>query len=86
MNQIIYNNNSSLELSTLTHNNYKRRNFFKMLFLILITTCFLITLYYFYYRYDLYKSEKISKKLLNNFNITRPLFEQFKLYCFSIKH
>lgn len=67
MNQIIYNSSNNLNCST---NNFKKRNLFKFFFMILIVlSCFLF-IYYLFFRYDLYQHEKISQKLLDNYNIT----------------
>ncbi len=42
----------------------------KMLFYILTVFSIFLALYYIAFRYDLYKSEKLSQKLIDNFNIT----------------
>lgn len=67
MNQIICTSNSNISIVTEYH---KKSNIFRILFYFLTTICFSTFLYYLYFRYSLYSSEKISKELLNNFNIT----------------
>lgn len=70
MNQIICTSSSNLENA---NKDYKKKNLFKVLFCISIIIVLFLSLYYLSFRYDLYKSEKVSQKLLDSFNITRPL-------------
>ena len=67
MNQIICTNHSNIEFP---NKNFKKIYLLKLQFYILITIAIILTLNYIYFRYTLYKSEKISKELINNFNIT----------------
>lgn len=67
MNQIICTSSSTLELSS---NNYIKKRLLKIIFYILVLISFFFTIYYIYFRCDIYKSEQISQKLLNDFSIT----------------
>lgn len=79
MNQIIYNSYNDLDSSS---NNFKKRNLFKFFFIILIILSLVLFIYYIFFRYDLYQSEKISQKLLSNYNIT-TLYPTVKDYTTS---
>ena len=75
MNQIIYTSNSNLEGIEINDFYLNRKSNFKkyllkMFFYILVFIAVSLTIYYIYFRYDLYQSEKISQKLLKNFEIT----------------
>lgn len=67
MNQILCTSNSDLEI---LKKNYKKKNLYISFLVISIIIAFILSLYYLLFRYDLYKSEKLSKKLLESFNIT----------------
>ena len=70
MNQIICTATSSLEFANVEKKIFtKEKLFFKLLFYILILMSFCLTIYYIFFRYDLYKNERISQKLLNDYNI-----------------
>ncbi len=71
MNQIICTSSSKLE--QIDNNNSKQNNL-KFLFIVLVTITVILSIYYIIFRYNLNKSEKISKTLLNNYSITRTLF------------
>ncbi len=68
MNQILYykNNNSNLSL-----NNKKKKNFFKFQLYISIFLFIVIISIYFYYINNMNSKENISKKLTNNYNISK---------------
>lgn len=75
MNQIIYTSNSNLEGIEINDFYLNRKSNFKkyllkMFFYILVFIAVSLTIYYIYFRYDIYQSEKISQKLLKNFEIT----------------
>lgn len=67
MNQIICNTTINLDTSI---KDFKKRNFFKLLFIILVILSIFLLIYYIFFRYDLYKYEKISQKMLDNYSIT----------------
>lgn len=67
MNQIICNTSINLDTSI---KDFKKRNFFKLLFIILVILSIFLLIYYIFFRYDLYKYEKISQKMLDNYSIT----------------
>ena len=67
MNQIICTSNITIETS---HKKFKKRFFFKLLLYIFIILLFSFSIYYIYLRYTISNSEKLSKKLLNDYNIT----------------
>ncbi len=74
MNQIIYSFDTNPEPVV---KNIKRKNLLKFLPIILIIISAFLSIYYVLFRYDLYKSEKISQKLIDNYSITRSLFYKF---------
>jgi len=67
MNQIICTSNSNIQFHSKPN---KKKFFYKILFYILFAISFISFLYYLFFRYSLYTSEKVSKSLLSNFNIT----------------
>lgn len=71
MNQILCTSNSSLET---VNRNYRKKNLYSLLFIFSIIIAVFLAIYYLIFKYNLYSSEKISKKLLDSFSITRSLF------------
>ena len=67
MNQIICTPKTNIEIPNV---NYKKFKIYKIFFYILILTSFSLSIYYIFHRFEIYNTEKISKKLLNDFNIT----------------
>ena len=71
MNQIIC--TSSIDLNDINSAKYKlfhgKINFLKFLFYFLVFTSLSLTIYYIFYRLDLYKSERLSQRILNDYNI-----------------
>lgn len=67
MNQIICNSTCNLNTSI---KNFKKRNLFKLLFIILVILSIFLLIYYIFFKYDLYKYEKISQRILDNYSIT----------------
>lgn len=69
MNQILFKNNKTSASSKYKSNKY-RISFFKFQFIFCSIITFLVLFYYLYTLYENNKKEKLSKKLLNNFNIS----------------
>lgn len=67
MNQIICTSSSNLEIS---NKNYQKKNLFRILFYVFVFMSISFSIYYIYFRYDIYISERISQKILDNLNIT----------------
>ena len=67
MNQIICTSKTDIKTQK---NNVRKIILFKTLFYILSSICIFLTSYYIYFRYDLYRSEKVSQKLIDDFSIT----------------
>lgn len=71
MNQIICTSNVSMEITYVDEKKIiKSKLFLKPLFYTLVLISFSLTIYYIYLRYDIYKSEQLSQRLLNSYNIT----------------
>lgn len=70
-----YNESSGLLSSKITDMRksyyiHNKKNLFKIQFFIFVFILICLCLYYMHFRYDLYVSERLSKKLLDNFSIT----------------
>ena len=83
MNQIICTSNSNLDL---INKNYSKQKFFKMFFYILSSISLFLLLFYIFFIYDRYKSEKISKLLVYNFNISNIYNENSEYLVNKINH
>lgn len=73
MNQIICTSNVNVEIPDKRNESFlsiKKKKIFRFSFYLLISISLSLTIYYIFYRYDIYKSEKISKKILRDYNIT----------------
>ena len=73
MNQIIYTSRTTSVASNIEVNKnfyFKKKKFFKLLYYVLIFSSFSITIFYIFYRCNILKSEKISQKILQDYNIT----------------
>ncbi len=71
MNQILFNNIDKNNLNLPKKNNKSKKNtIFKFQFIICTLIAISTTLYYFYYSYKNNEKENVSKKLLDNFNIS----------------
>ncbi len=69
MNQIICTSKTELKVKK-DYMMIKKKFLLELLFYILTILSIFFALYYILFRYDLYKSEKISKKLIDDFSIT----------------
>ena len=67
MNQIICTNSSNI---VILNEKNKIKKFLILFFYFLIFVSLSLSIYYIYFKYDLYITEKSSKKLLNDFSIT----------------
>ena len=70
MNQIIYTPNLDPNAVLTPNENNFQKKFFKTLFFVFSLGLICLCFYYAYFRYDLYISERKSKKLINDFEIT----------------
>ena len=67
MNQILCKSSIHMDLVS---EKYLKIKIFKCLFYVLLIISAILSIYYIYFRYDLYRTEKLSKKILNDYNIT----------------
>lgn len=71
MNQILCENKENSKTSDFSKNKLRKKSmFFKFQFITCSILSFLVLLYYSYVLYENNKKEQLSKKLLNNFNIS----------------
>ncbi len=68
MNQIICTNHSNIEFAD---NYFKKKHLLKLQFYILTFIAIVLILCYMCFRYNLYKTEKFSAELIDNFNISK---------------
>lgn len=67
MNQIICTSSTNVEIP---NKKYIKKKYYKIVFYILVFISFSFSIYYILYRNDLSKSEKLSEKLLKDYNLT----------------
>lgn len=84
MNQIMYNSSSNSNNpdnlnKPLFKTNNKFKSFLRLQFLVLVIVSISVIIYYLYSKYELYASEKVSKHIMDNMNITN-LYESNSEY------
>ena len=68
MNQIIITPSYTNHIEKVENKN--KKNLLLLQFFIVLSILIFVCIYYMFFRYDLYASEKISKKIIDNYNIT----------------
>lgn len=71
MNQILISKDSSFNINNKLNQKKSKKFFFWIQFFVCIIIVVCMVFYYIYYQYDKNKNEKLSKQIVDNFNITK---------------